>query len=129
MGITLKGLSHQMLTTSPALELNTWYTLGLTYSATTDTATLYVNGTSVGSIALGDKESYATDAGLGIGNGAKEFITSPWAGQMADFKLFNSTLTAGEVAAYGSPVAIPEPATATLSLLALAGLAARRRRH
>ncbi len=40
--------------------------------------------------------------------------------------LEGDTLTAASKAAYGA--AIPEPATATLSLLALAGLAARRRR-
>ena len=127
MGITLKTKSHNSLATSPGLELNTWYTLALSYSASNDTATFYVNGESVGTLNLTDKASVATTAGLGVGSGGGS-RQGLWDGQMADFKLFNSALTADQVAAYGAPVAIPEPATATLSLLALAGLCARRRR-
>ena len=40
-----------------------------------------------------------------------------------------TTITGLQIGAEGTAVLIPEPATATLSLLALAGLAARRRRH
>ena len=43
--------------------------------------------------------------------------------------LFNSALTQTEVSTFHQDYMIPEPATATLSLLALAGLAARRRRR
>ncbi|MBR5213653.1 MAG: PEP-CTERM sorting domain-containing protein [Akkermansia sp.] len=47
--------------------------------------------------------------------------------------IFNQVVTADEAKALGQAAAeaalVPEPTTATLSLLALAGLAARRRRH
>lgn len=42
--------------------------------------------------------------------------------------IHNQTLTDAQVAAFVSSLSVPEPTTATLSLLALAGLAARRRR-
>lgn len=90
-------------------------------------ATFYVDGTSVGSVTVPTDVNQPGD-GLGIGNGAKDWTTGPWAGKIADFQLLNSALTADQVAAYGAPTpAVPEPTTTTLSLLALAGLAARRR--
>ena len=42
--------------------------------------------------------------------------------------VFDHVMTSAEAKALGASMAIPEPTTATLSLLALAGLAARRRR-
>ena len=49
---------------------------------------------------------------------------------LTDIELSSSTvsLASGTLALNGTTYTIPEPATATLSLLALAGLAARRRR-
>lgn len=125
LSVTTKGKAHAEI--NYALTLDTWYTLALTYDATDNNATFYVDGTSVGSVTVPTNVNQP-GVGLGIGNGAKEWTTGAWAGQIADFKLLNSALTANQVAAYGKPVVVPEPTTATLSLLALAGLAARRRR-
>ncbi len=126
LSVTTKGKTHTE--TSYSLTLDTWYTLALTYDATNNNATFYVDGTSVGSVTVPTAVNQP-GVGLGIGNGAKDWTTGPWAGQIADFQLLNSALTADQVAAYGAPTpVVPEPTTATLSLLALAGLAARRRR-
>ena len=126
LAVTTKGKAHTAINYS--LSLNTWYTLALTYNATDNKAIFYVDGKNVGSVTV-PTDVVQPDVGLGIGNGAKEWVTGPWAGKIADFQLLNGALTADQVAAYGAPVSIPEPTTATLSLLALAGLAARRRRR
>ena len=99
------------------------YTLTFVSDATAETFTAYVNGEAVGLWT-----NWTPDGGVGgiqfgqlWGGGRSDAIT--------DFKLDNVTmwnraLSATEV---GSLI-VPEPTTATLSLLALAGLAARRRR-
>ncbi|MEE1265453.1 MAG: PEP-CTERM sorting domain-containing protein, partial [Akkermansia sp.] len=74
------------------------------------------------------------DLTFAIGSGNSGNSREPFNGQIAGLTIFTSSSVIGgvnDVTKYMgtvAPVAIPEPATATLSLLALAGLAARRRR-
>ena len=68
--------------------------------------------------------------GSGNGTSARDSFT----GEIAGLTIFSGTTTqvvpSTIIGKLGSaPVQVPEPATATLSLLALAGLVARRRRH
>lgn len=132
MGITTKGKAHNPITLAagtPALKLDTWYTLALTYDAETGSALFYTNGELVGSLALKSAAVATPDGNFTVGGGRTGASQALWDGAMADFKLYDTTLSADQVAAFGAPVQIPEPTTATLSLLALAGLAARRRRR
>ncbi|MCQ2364946.1 MAG: hypothetical protein MJ051_05280 [Akkermansia sp.] len=84
----------------------------------------YVDNNQVGIVTLpyeaeaqvGAVDGLQFGSGWGGGHGANEVVID-------NLYIWNKALTANEVAS------IPEPATATLSLLALAGLAARRRRH
>ena len=86
-----------------------------------------------------NKTYHAPETGgdvFSILSGSTKSHTEAYKGLLGGVGIFTSTGNVGNVtnasiaAAMGpAPVLIPEPATATLSLLALAGLAARRRRH
>ena len=77
----------------------------------------------------------AADQLFGIGSAWGTAKADKYLGDIANLTLYYSTsaATAKDLQDAGitnlKPIALPEPATATLSLLALAGLAARRRRH
>ncbi len=112
---------------------NEWTHIGLVFEGNTVTA--YANGVAVeGSLTLPDSPVITQIRGAGAGR-------APGKGAILvdNLAVYNDVLTAENFAAlstapmptsFTSAVAppIPEPATATLSLLALAGLAARRRR-
>ena len=102
-----------------------YYTLTFTFKK--DEFAMYLNGSLLGT---GTPNNEMTDAV------AKQTVTSiafgGWAAgsdngklneKVSYFAIYDGAMTAAEVATL-----VPEPTTATLSLLALAGLAARRRR-
>ena len=84
------------------------------------TATIWVNGTNIGTT-----DMFYTD-GAPLTSNATYTVGNAIYGTVA---LTDQVLTTTDaVASLAGAVVIPEPATATLSLLALAGLCARRRR-
>ncbi|MDO5473471.1 MAG: PEP-CTERM sorting domain-containing protein [Akkermansia sp.] len=100
-------------------------TFTLVSDATEKILTLYVNGESVGSVenwVAGNGKSLAP-TGFQFGSGFSEKCRANEV-EMSNITMWNKALNASEV----SSLIVPEPTTATLSLLALAGLAARRRR-
>ncbi len=117
MALTAKSIKHHTLDMT-ALQANTWYTLSVSYDADTNIADFSVDGTSVGTLTIQGANGAAVGfdkaeaAGIGIGSGSSSQAQGLWSGKMASLSI----------------TTVPEPTTATLSLLALAGLAARRRR-
>lgn len=76
-------------------------------------------------------EYYAADKGLGWSNGTLTNISITNTDLVSKVYVYNSAFSMGNAQANNQKViaaAIPEPTTAALSLLALAGLATRRRR-
>lgn len=88
--------------------------------------TLYYNGNAVHTATLTPGD-YSDDAVDMFSIGGRLYKNSPKPTQMrfTNVQLYDGVLSSTQIA----QLSIPEPTTATLSLLALAGLAARRRRR
>ena len=108
---------------------DTWYNFAVTYNSSTKKAVYYLNGEQVHTQTV-ENYNYAGDKFSAIG--AKYYTTGDakdvMTGAIAEFKILNGAYTQAQILEAAHLTTIPEPATATLSLLALAGLCARRRR-
>jgi len=112
------------------LKVNQWYHLAVSYNKGTNTATYYVNGDSVGTKTITGASKTPTNQGSAIGSSCQDLVNNAvrddFNGFVADLSVINSALTQAEIKKAAG--LIPEPTTALLSVLALCGLAVRRRR-
>ena len=124
--LTYSGVTGSVESTVRATsgdETLDWTTITLVRSA--NILTLYVNGESQGSLTAKSTTFSGLQVGALFGNGQQGGTSAPAINATVDnMAIWKRALTSAEVAG----LVIPEPTTATLSLLALAGLAARRRR-
>ena len=117
-------------TQTPVGEMGTYIlTMQANDDNTASTATLYYNGTVVCSATITDTTGKTAwrDKDLAYFTIGGRLRDANSLTQMAitNVQLYNGVLSDSQIAS----LSIPEPTTATLSLLALAGLAARRRRR
>ena len=115
------------------LDLGKWYQVGLSVTTSSENTnnydyTIFINGESVSTITKAnavDWSNFALFEGADYTQNGKRFV-----GLVDDIQIYNvSNLEdASNVMSNQAARLVPEPTTATLSLLALAGLAARRRR-
>ena len=117
-----------------SIKAGEWTLVSFSYNLGDTCFRLYVDGTNQGyTDNRVSNPASVKEFAIGSPNGNKTGGNENFSGQIAGVKIFYSEgwVEGSEIVkAMGSaPVAaIPEPATATLSLLALAGLCARRRR-
>ena len=118
------------------ITLNEWYHIGvsLTSAGTVDNEaksvwTLFINGKSVASNEV-DTPTGITWSQISLFEGKDATDSGRYKGLVDDIQIYNVTDLTDAKAVMSAQAArlVPEPTTATLSLLALAGLAARRRR-
>lgn len=118
--LTIGGMTYDA-------ELGTWVTAQLRGLTLIDQTCLTLNMTAEQLAELGDSFVLTFD-GLAVADAANITVaTGSVIGSAETLSLLETTMTGGYLTV--TMKVIPEPATATLSLLALAALAARRRRH
>ena len=142
--LTTKNKAHNTTGALTALTAETWHHVAVSYTTTgtqeapnQGKATFYLDGVQVATeVVVWDWNAVTGGVGSAIGALGQE-ETYGYAGSMTldHVQVFDAALSQADIlsnaglVAYTPPTpAIPEPATATLSLLALAALAARRRR-
>jgi hypothetical protein len=128
LDLLAKGVAHHELTGSYTLAADVWYNLAVSYDQSTGEAAFYINGESVGSL-TGLNAVTCHDGGgaaSAFGSASSDSLQGAFAGEIAQFQILSGAKTQAEILTASNLV--PEPATATLSLLALVGLAVRRRR-
>ncbi|MGN0869201.1 MAG: LamG domain-containing protein [Akkermansia sp.] len=110
---------------SKPITLNQWYNVAITVDGSTNAVTYYLNGKCLGTDTKDSRFNAAQGAYAAIGSGSYDG-QDLFSGQIAELQVLSGTLTQTQI--LKAAHLTPEPTTATLSLLALAGLAARRRR-
>lgn len=133
--LTSKGKFHYSNFTGVEGASNTitageWTHVAITYNHTDGVATAYINGESIGTISGLNNVAF-TDAGgaaAAIGSLQNASCLNGYVGQLAEFGIYDGAYSQEQVLAVAHLSSTPEPATGTLSLLALAGLCVRRRR-
>ena len=110
------------LTSAESITSVTTYTL--VSNADDKTFTIYKNGTQIDQWTNWNTDTGLTGLQLGGRFGGGNKLSGNETVDFDNVTIWDKALTTAEV----SSIIIPEPTTATLSLLALAGLAARRRR-
>ena len=105
VGITYFSVSDVL---TPAVA-NTWYHIAMVYN--NGLATCYVNGTNIGSIS---PSTSLYQSGFILGNA---FVSNnqPFAGFIDDFRIYNRTLSATEIAALATSVGAPQAPPSTLA--------------
>ncbi|MBQ3240749.1 MAG: PEP-CTERM sorting domain-containing protein [Akkermansia sp.] len=141
---TAKGVVDKE-TANVGLTAETWYLVGISFKGGNDAANgaKYICGTANSNYYTRNLGGFTTpgaaDQTFAIGSGNSGNARETFNGQIAGLTIFTSSSVISGVdditAHMGTTApslvvtpAVPEPTTATLSLLALAGLAARRRR-
>ncbi len=130
---TRPNLRHEATGKITGLTADAWHHIAVSYVAETQTATWYLDGSLAATYTLSSTEltSFDSNSGCAIGSWAQDANKDDYTGgsMMLDhMQIYDTALTAAEIRTNAGLMLIPEPTTATLSLLALAGLAARRRR-
>ena len=123
------------------ITTNKWYQVGVSLTDVVSTGqgetatpmsvwTLYINGESVASSTV-QTPSYITWTTVSLFEGTDATSSGRFSGFVDDIQIYNvsSLEDASTVMSVQAARLVPEPTTASLSLLALAGLAARRRRR
>ncbi len=140
---TAKGVADKD-TANVGLTANTWTLVGISFKGGTAAAdgAKYIAGTANNNFYTRNLGGFAlpseADQTFAIGSGNSGNARETFNGQIAGLTIFTSdsviagvndvTAIMGTTAPELLTPSVPEPTTATLSLLALAGLAARRRR-
>lgn len=128
---------QSIATTQAGLNLNTLYQITLTYVTTTGLASVYSNGSLIGSgnVAPGFSLESATSGGFNGINGGGPFGAGDGSfnGSTTDFRIYSSALTAAQVAALNllgpdatntaiNAIAAPEPTTWAMMLVSVGAL-------
>ncbi len=103
-------------------SMTEWVNITIVSDVTNSTLSLYVDGEKVGSYT-----DWAPRAGVAGDDYSLTGLSFGRNSSAASNRLFNADVQINNIKIYNT-ASVPEPTTATLSLLALAGLAARRRR-
>lgn len=120
--------------TDNVITLNKWYQIGVSLTSSAGNEgksvwTLFINGESVASNEV-DTPTGITWTTATLFEGADATNSGRYTGLVDDIQIYNVTNLEDAAYVMSAQAAriVPEPTTATLSLLALMGLAARRRR-